>query len=334
MQTLRILFIGGTGTISEACTRLAAAKGLDLTLLNRGQREASIPAGVKTIRADVRDRAAYSASVTGREFDVVVDWIAYTSDHVEADIEVFRGRVRQYVFISSASAYQKPPAHYVVTESTPLENPYWEYSRNKIACEERLMRAYREEGFPVTIVRPSYTYGPALVPAAVVGGGYTAVDRMRRGKEIVVHGDGTSLWTMTHNTDFAKGFNGLLGHPQAKGEAFHITSDEVLTWNQIYAAIGAAAGVTPRLVHIPTDFIASVDPGVGASLLGDKAWSLVFDNAKVKHLVPDFVATKSFASGVRESVAWFDADPARRKTNDRTDEASDRIISAFRKSSA
>jgi len=328
---MRVLFMGGTGTISEACTDLAAGRGIDLILLNRGTRDVSIPAGVKVIRADVRDRRRFEDALSGLEFDCAVDWIAYVPEHVETDIEVLRGKVKQYVFISSASAYQKPPSHYIVTESTPLANPYWEYSRNKIACEERLMRAYRDEGFPVTTVRPSYTYGYRAVPSAVGGMAYTVVDRIRRGKEVVVHGDGTSLWVMTHNTDFAKGFVGLLGNPGAIGQAFHITSDEVLTWNQIYEAIGEAAGARPKLVHVPTDFIARVDPAIGAGLLGDKAWSLVFDNGKIKRLVPDFVCSRPFAEGVRESVAWFDADPARRQANEKSNEAVTRIISAYRR---
>jgi nucleoside-diphosphate-sugar epimerase len=330
MPILKVLFLGGTGAISQACTALAVQRGISLTLVNRGIRDVEVPGGVRIIKADIRDRDGFARAVTDEEFDVVVNWIAYTPDHVETDIGIFKGRIGQYVFISSASAYQKPPGHYLITESTPLANPYWQYSRDKIACEERLMREYRENGFPVTIVRPSYTYNSTVVPTTLLGWDYTVLDRMRKGRAIVVHGDGSSLWTMTHNTDFALGFNGLLGNPQATGQAFHITSDEVLTWNQIFETIGAAAGVKPKLVHVPSDFIAGIDPDRGASLLGDKTWSAVFDNSKIKRFVPDFVATKTFAQGMRESVSWFDGDPARRKVSDKANEITERILAAFK----
>lgn len=331
MNAVKVLFIGGTGTISEACTKLAVEEGIDLYLFNRGLTKASIPQEVQVITGDIRRRSEAAKILQGLNFDVVVDWIAFTPEHVETDLTLFQGRVKQYVFISSASAYQKPPNHYRITESTPLYNPFWEYSRNKIACEERLMKAYRDEGFPVTIVRPSYTYGLRKIPCATGGSDYTLLDRYKKGKKIIVHGDGASLWTLTHNTDFAKGFIGLLGNEKAIGESYHITSDEVLTWNQIYKIIGNAVGVEPNLIYIPSEVINRFDQEIGASLLGDKAHSMVFDNSKIKEVVPGFQATVSFAQGVRMAVEWFESEPQRRVINERHNQRIDRIISAYEK---
>src|SRR5450755_4674129 len=242
---MRVLFIGGTGIISTACTQLAIGRGINVTLLNRGRHSAHPPAGVSTLAVDIEDTAAVSQALAGATFDAVVDWIAFELAHVERDIALFRGRTRHYVFISSASAYQKPATDYLITESTPLANPYWDYSRNKIACEERLLKAYREEGFPITIVRPSLTYGETLIPLVInswAEHSYTVVDRMLKGQKVIVPGDGSSLWVITHDSDFAKGFIGLLGHEQSIGHAFHITTDEVLSWNQLYRIVGAAVG--------------------------------------------------------------------------------------------
>ncbi len=325
---MRVLFIGGTGNISTACTRLAAEKGIEIYLFNRGKSETSLQGQAQFIRGDIRDMSSAADALQHHRFDVVVDWVAYTPAHIEMDISLFKGRVHQYVFISSAAAYQKPPHHYLITESTPLENPFWQYARDKIACEERLNRAHRDEGLPVTIVRPSLTYGETWIPCALGGHDYTVVDRMRRGKKIIVHGDGQSLWTVTHNSDFAKGLTGLLGNERAIGEKYHITSDEVLTWDRIYKTIGAAAGVEPELLHVPSEVIATFDARTGASLLGDKQYSLVYDNSKIKRAVPDFEATVSFAEGMRRSLAWFDADPRRRTVNDDTNAMMDSIISS------
>ncbi|MCD6417037.1 MAG: SDR family oxidoreductase [Planctomycetes bacterium] len=329
---MKVLFIGGTGLISSACTALAVERGHEMCLLNRGRtRNVPIPEGVSVVRADARDKESVRNAIKGREFDVVVDWIAYVPEHVEQDIELFRGKVGQYIFISSASAYQKPPGDYLITESTPLVNPHWQYSRDKAACEERLLAERRENGFPFTIVRPSHTYGPGQIPVAVGRWEkpWTIVDRMRRGKQVIVPGDGTSLWTVTHNTDFAKGFVGLLGHQQAIGQAFHITSDEALTWDQIYQAIGWAAGVEPDIIHIPSDFIIAFCPWEEGTLLGDKAVSSVFDNSKIKRFVPDFVATTRFIDGVRQSVEWFDADPARCVIDEVANSQWDKIIEVY-----
>jgi len=327
---MKALFIGGTGLISSAVSRLALERGIDLTLLNRGQRGEFFPRGARQVVADHRDPRAAREALKGQSFDVVVDWIAFTPEQAAQDVELFAGRTGQYIFISSASAYQKPPTHWRITESTPLANPYWPYSRAKIACEDLLMREYREKGFPVTIVRPSHTYGPTQIPAAVYSGEHpwTLVDRMRRGRGVVVPGDGTALWTMTHNSDLAKGFVGLMGNLHAIGHAFHITTDEVLTWNQIYGLIGEAAGVKPRLVHVPSDLIAAFDPAQGEGLIGDKAHCGVFDNTKIKTFVPGFVATVSFAEGIRESVRWFEAHPERCTVDEGLNARCDRMIEA------
>lgn len=323
---MKALFIGGTGVISSACAQLAIERGIELTLFNRGQTARAVPAAAHILEGDFRDRDSVKRALGDRTFDAVVDWIAYTPEHVEADIELFRGRVGQYVFISSASAYQKPPTNLPITESTPLHNPYWAYSRAKTACEERLMSAYRQEGFPVTIVRPSHTYDRTKLP---MQGQYTVVDRMRKGKQVIVHGDGTSLWVLTHHRDFAKGFVGLLGNDHALGEAFHITSDELLSWNQIFDVVARAAGTEPRIVHIPSEFIAAFDPEWGASLLGDKSHSVIFDNAKIKRVVPDYVATTPFARGAEEIIAWHDADPSRQVVDEEMNRLMDRIIAAY-----
>lgn len=327
-MALRVLFLGGPGIISSACARLAVERGLALTVVNRGRSDARpLPDGAEVLHADVRDPAALHDVLGDREFDAVVDWVAYTPDQVAADVAFFAGRTGQYVFISSASAYQTPPERLPVTESTPLRNPYWEYSRNKIACEDLLVRAYREDAFPVTIVRPSHTYDRASVP---LDGGWTAVERMRQGKEVVVHGDGTSLWTLTHHEDFARGFVPLLGDPRVLGEAFHITGDDVLTWDQVVRALGRAAGVEPRIVHVPSDAIAAADAGWGAGLLGDKAHSMVFDTTKLRRVVPDFTTTIRFEEGARQIVAWHDADPARRAVDARLDAVMDDLVARFR----
>jgi nucleoside-diphosphate-sugar epimerase len=310
---MRVLFIGGTGIISTASTRLAIERGIDLTLLTRGQHYSDLQAGVHTVRADIDDPAAVARALADTTFDAVVDWIAFTPAQVERDLALFRGRTRQYIFISSASAYQKPVGHYLITESTPLANPYWQYSRDKIACEEFLMKAYREEGFPITIVRPSLTYGDTQIPLAVNSWpkSYTIVDRMRRGQKVIVPGDGTSLWVITHNSDFAKGLVGLLGHRQAIGNAFHITSDEAMCWDQFYRLTAEAAGVEAQIVHMPSDFLAACYPEKLGSLVGDKSVSVVFDNSKIKRFVPGYCATTPFSEGIRRTIAWYDADPAR-----------------------
>jgi nucleoside-diphosphate-sugar epimerase len=306
-MTQRMLFIGGNGTISSAVSRLAVERGVDLTLLNRGS---SAPVeGTSHLTGDADDSASIRAASGGREFDVVVNFRSFLPAQVSADVELFTGRAGQYVYISSASAYQKPVARLPITESTPLRNPYWQYSRNKIASEDVLVAAYRESGFPATIVRPSHTYDERSVP---FDGGWTIVDRMRRGKPIVVPGDGTSLWVLTHHEDFARAFLELLGNPQAVGDTFHITSDEVLTWNDIARTLARAAGVEADIVHVASETIGAALPEWGPGLVGDKANSVVFDNSKIKAIAPGWRATIPFWRGAQQIVEWHDADPARR----------------------
>jgi nucleoside-diphosphate-sugar epimerase len=325
--TMKVLFIGGTGIISSAASQLAVERGIDLYLLNRGQSARPVPAGARVLTADINNLDSVRQALADHSFDAVVDWIAFVPEQIERDINLFRGRTGQFVFISSASAYQTPPATLPITESTPLDNPSWQYSRNKIACEERLMRAYREEKFPMTIVRPSHTYDRTLLPFS---GRYTVINRMRQGKKVIVHGDGTSLWTMTHHADFARAFIGLLGQPRAVGDTFHITSDEWLSWDQIFQMMAHAAGVSePKLVHIPSDFIAAFNPDWGDGLLGDKMHSMIFDNSKIKRLVPDFVAAIPFARGAAEIMAWYDADPVRQIVDNALDRQMDQIIAAY-----
>jgi nucleoside-diphosphate-sugar epimerase len=327
VSALKVLFIGGSGIISSACSRLAVERGIDLTVLNRGTAgQRPLPAGATVLHADVRDPAAVRQVLGDREFDAVVDWVAFTPGHVQTDIDLFRGRTGQYVFISSASVYQTPPLRLPVTESTPLRNPHWQYSRDKIACEDLLTAAYRAEGFPTTIVRPSHTYDETLVP---FDGGWTVLGRMRAGKPIVVHGDGTSLWTLTHHQDFAKGFVPLLGHPRTIGDAFGITSDDVLTWDQIAHALAAAAGGRPRIVHVPSEAIAAADAEWGAGLLGDKAHSMVFDTTKLRRVVPEFLATVPFEVGARQIVAWHDQDPARQQIDTQLDKVMDGLVDRY-----
>jgi nucleoside-diphosphate-sugar epimerase len=329
IASLRVLFIGGTGNISTAATRLLAESGVDIAVLNRGQSDVPLPEGVRRLRADIRDGLAVSAALRGEEFDVVVNWLAYVPAHVAADIELFGGGISHYVFISTAMVYRKPSPFFPLVEDAPLGNDHSQYARDKIACEERLRRAHEESGFPATIVRPSYTYGESWIPAALDGQDYTIVDRMLRGKKVIVPGDGESVWTMTHNTDFARALVQILGSAAAVGEAFHITSDEVLTWNQITEAIADAAGLEPDIVHIASDFVAAVAPEFEEGLLGDKAYSAVFDNSKIKRFVPGFEAAVPLAEGLARSLAWFDADPARKVVNTERDALLDRIIAAY-----
>ena len=324
---LSLLFIGGSGVISAAAARLAVSRGHRLTVLNRGQsRLRDLPAGAESLTVDVRDAAAVAAALGERTFDVVVDFVAFTPDHVRADIAQFAGRCGQYVFISSASAYQKPPAALPIRESTPLRNPFWQYSRDKIACEDVLLAAYREQGFPVTIIRPSHTYDRTQIPLL---GGWTDIHRMRAGQPVVVHGDGTSLWTLTHSSDFAKALVGLFGRSQAVGDSFTITSDEYLSWDAIYAEFARAAGAPPpRIVHVASDTLAAVNPDWSGPLLGDRAHSVVFDNSKVKALVPDFVCTTPVALGFREVIDWFDAHPDQQVVDETLTATLDRLVAA------
>lgn len=328
---MKVLFIGGTGNISSASSRLAVEKGIDLYLLNRGNRLIKI-VGATSLVANIYDKEAVAEVIAEYKFDVVVNWIGFNVDDMKRDYELYKDKTDQYIFISSASVYQKPAMSPFVTESTPLCNPYWTgYSDLKIECEEYLNSLYRSEGFPVTIVRPSLTYDTVFPVAIGSWDDFTLVDRMRKGKKIISHGDGSSLWTCTHSDDFAKGFVGLLGNKQAIGHSFHITSDEILTWDQIYQTIAEAAGVEANIVHIPSDFIAKMLPWHKGNLHGDKAVSTIFDNSKIKQFVTDFKATIPLREGIKRTIEWFEEDPARMKIIEDTNKMMDDVIEAYEK---
>ena len=321
---MKVLFIGGTGNISSACSELAISKGIELYHLNRGT-SAGIRnvTGMKTIISDIRNIEQTQQALQGYSFDVVVDFIAYVPEHIQHDIQLFTDRTKQFIFISSASAYQTPPEKLPITEDTPLENPFWDYSRNKIACEDLLREAYLKNGFPYTIVRPSHTYDKTVIPAV---GGYTVLHRMIQGLPVILHGDGTSIWTLTHHKDFAVGLIGLLGKAEAINEAFHITSDEWLTWNGIYTILAKELHVTPHIVHIPSDVIAKYNQTIGDGLLGDKSHSMIFDNSKIKKLVPDFNPTRSFSQGAKEIVKWYNENTLQKGPDEAINSFMDKII--------
>lgn len=327
---MKILFIGGTGTISTAVTERLARQGHDLYLLTRGQRAAAVPEGVHILRGDINDRDGTKALIRDLTFDSVVDWIAFRPEDIRRDIVLFQGRTRQYVFISTASAYQKPATDWLITESTPLANPYWEYSRLKIACENLLLETHRETGFPVTIVRPSHTYGNGSMPFTLNSSQapWNLIYRLTNGMPVPVHGDGSSLWVMTHNSDFAKGIAGLLGNGRAIGHAFHITTDEAMSWNRILSEYGDALGVTPKPVHLSSRFICGFDPNLTGPLLGDKASCVVFDNSKIKRFVPEFQCTKPLRDGLRETIAWYSEHPEMQVPDPAHNEWIDRMIAA------
>jgi len=319
---MKILFIGGTGVISTACSQLAIDEGHDLTLLNRGTSSVTITGDYHQIVGDINDRQTIT-KLKELEFDVVVDWICFNQQDARRDIEIFQGRTSQFIFISSASVYETPPSSYPITEKVALSNPYWTYSQDKIECENTFLSAFQKDRFPVTIVRPSHTYGNTMIP---LPGRYTVVNRMLTGQKVIVHGDGTSLWTLTHHKDFAKGFNGLMGKRKAIGEDFHITSDEWLSWNQIFEITAEAFGTTLDRVHIPSDFIASLDEGYGAGLLGDKAQSMIFDNAKIRSLVPAFKPEISFTEGICEVARYHIDHPELQVVDESRDASMNRII--------
>ncbi len=329
----KALFIGGTGTISTAITRKVAKDGeWELWLLNRGNRSDILPREVKVINADINDEEDVARKLEGTEWDCVCDFIGFVPAQVERDYRLFKGRTRQYMYISSASAYQKPVSSPWINEGTALANPYWQYSRDKIACEEFLMKKYREEGYPVTIIRPSHTYDERSVPLGVHGrnGSWQVLKRMLEGKPVIIHGDGTSLWTMTHNSDFAKGFTGLMGNPHAIGTAFQITNDETLTWNQIYTTIADVLGVELKPYYVASDYLAATsDYDLTGSLIGDKACSVIFDNTKLKRAVPGFTPSVRFEQGIRMTIENVLAHPSLQKEDPDFDAWCDRVIEAL-----
>ena len=331
---MKALFIGGTGTISMAITRLLASRGEELYLLNRGNRSVEIPEGVSVINADINDEEDVKKKLDGLMFDSVCDFIGFVPESIERDYRIFKDKTKQYMYISSASAYHKPTKSYIINEGTALANPYWEYSRNKIACEDYLMKLYRDEGFPVTIIRPSHTYDERSVPLGVHGdnGSWQVVKRIKEGKPVIIHGDGTSLWTMTHNSDFAKAFVGLMGNPHAIGEAYQIMSDETLSWNQIYKTVADALGVEFKPYYVSSSYLNEIAPAsfdVEGNLLGDKALSVVFDCSKLKRAVPDFTTHVSFAEGCRRAVKHILAHPELQKEDKEFDEWCDKVISVL-----
>lgn len=331
---MKVLFIGGTGTISSAVSALAVEKGMELYLLNRGKNTAFAPKNVKIVTADINDEADVLNRLEGLSFDTVADFIAYEPEHIERDFRLFKDKTKQYIFISSASAYQKPLSGPMITESTPLANPYWAYSRSKIACEALLMEKYRSEGFPITIIRPSHTYGNTSVPVAVHGrnGSFSVIERIRKGKKVIIQGDGSSLWTLTHNTDFAQAFIGILGNPHALGETYHITSDESLTWNQVYEIIGSALGMKPKIVHIPSDALSLLYADFYGGLLGDKAHTVIFDNAKIKKAVPGFAAVTRFDQGIRQTLDYIYSHKEYQREDPVFDAWCDRVIEIYEES--
>lgn len=334
---MKALFIGGTGTISSAITALASSLGWELTLLNRGNSNGRLPEGVETIRADIHDEASAAQKLQGRRFDVVADFIAFEPEAVERDYRLFAGRTGQYIFISSASAYQKPPVNPFITESTPLHNPYWLYSRNKAACEDALMAHYRRDGFPITIVRPSHTYSDRSVPVGLHGakGSWQVLRRMQLGKKVIIPGDGTTLWTLTHNEDFARGFLGLMGNPHAIGQSVHITSDERVTWNQAHQAVAAALGVELKAMHVSSEFLDACSPtDLLGPLLGDKSNNAIFDNSKIKELTPGFTAAIRFDQGARRCVDYMLSHPETQVEDPDFDLWCDRVIAALEEAKA
>lgn len=337
---MRVLFIGGTGNLSTACTAEAIRRGMEVVHLNRGTHPEKEQAGVSVIKADIRDARATAAALRGWHFDAVVQFLAFTPEQVRADIEIFSGMTDQYVLISSASVYRKTSLTPVITEDSPLENPFWEYARLKIECERALTgggdnfagaagssaRPDARPPLPYTIVRPSHTYDDGWVPSCYGSPGYGLAWRMARGLEVLVPGDGQSLWTLTHSSDFAVGLVGLLGKREALGQAYHMTSEEHLTWEAIYRITAEALGVRPMIVHVPSDLVARIRPERGAGLLGDKAVSALFDNTKIRRVVPEFAPRVSFAEGIRHSLAWFDAHPDRKLPDPVMNEDMDTVL--------
>lgn len=328
---MKILLIGGTGTISMAITRLLAKQNHEVILFNRGGRSSELPDNVKVIKGDISNEKEAAALLDGMTFDCVGEFIGFVPEQVQRDYRLFNGKTKQYIYISSASAYQKPLSHYKITESTPLSNPHWQYSRDKIACEEFLMKMYRENGFPITIVRPSHTYDERSIPLGVHGdkGSWQVIKRIMDGKPVIIHGDGSSLWTITHNSDFAKAYCGLIGNIHAIGEAFHITSDESVTWNQIYQIIADELGVELKACHVPSDFLNAIGPyDFEGTLIGDKTSTVVFNNSKIKRAVPDFTATVRADQGIRNTIRHILAHPELQVCDEDFDKWCDKVINA------
>jgi len=325
---VKILFIGGTGNISADCAALLHATGHEVIVLSRGR--SAVPPEYRALQADRKDADAMRAALRGAAPDVVLNFLGYELPEVQLDFELFRGAAAQYVFISSATVYAKPPPRLPITEETPLGNPWWDYAQKKIACEQWLLERWERDQFPVTIVRPSHTYSRIWIPNAVSSSSYTFATRLEEGRPVYVHDDGQTPWTLTTSADFAVALAGLLGRPEAIGQAFHVTSDEALTWNQIYNEIAAALGAdAPKIVPIPTDFICQIAPRFVGALKGDKAHPAVFDNTKIKRVVPGFNCRTSFRQGVRESVEWLRAHPEHQSRSAELEKVIDQVLAAW-----
>jgi nucleoside-diphosphate-sugar epimerase len=327
---MRILFIGGTGIISTSCTSEALQQGHELFHLNRGSHPDRTPRGVTTLKSDIRDSRQVEKVVAGHRFDCVVNWVAFEPDHVRQDMELLGPLTSHYIFISSASVYLKPPPHWIVTEETPVGNPYWSYAQSKIACEEILLEGHSKDGFPATIVRPSHTYNDGWIPTPIGSRDFTVARRLLDGKKVISPGDGQSLWTLTHSEDFAKGFTGLLGNQESIGEIFHITSDEARTWDAFYGIIGKALGVEADIVHIPSTVVNEISPSMGQGLMGDKGYSMVFDNSKIRRFVPGFNTSISFSEGLRRSLEWFEENPSRKVVDPAKDAEIDKVLRVWK----
>jgi len=327
---MKILFIGGTGIISTSCTREALAQGHELFHLNRGNHPELVPRDVTTLKADIRDSRQVEKAVAGHRFDCIVNWVAFEPDHVRQDMELLGPLTSHYIFISSASVYLKPPPHWIVTEETPVGNPYWSYAQSKIACEALLLESHSNNGFPATIIRPSHTYDDGWIPTPIGSRDFTVAQRLLDGRAVISPGDGQSLWTLTHSDDFAGGFTGLLGNPDTGGEIFHITSDEARTWDAFYGIIGEALSVKAEIVHIPSTVVNEISPPLGQGLMGDKAYSMVFDNSKIKRIVPDFHTSILFSEGIRRSLEWFDKNPARKVVDQAKDAEIDKVLKVWK----
>ena len=332
-KKMKVLFIGGTGLISLAVSKMAVRQGFELYMINRGRRSQFVPESATVLQGDINNADEVQALIKGHHFDSVVNWIVFKPEEIERDIKLFTGKTNQYIFISTVATFQKPPAYYVINESSTQYNPLWEYAQDKIACEERLIKEYRDNKFPMTIARPSNTYGITSIPFAITSGAHmwTIVDRILKGKKIIVPGDGTSLWSITHNTDFGKGLIGLLGNNQAIGHSFNITSDEVKTWDQYLKDIGQAVGIEPRIIHITSECISMFMPELRAGLLTEGCNSFIVDNSKLKRFVPGYMATTSFEHGIRQTIAYYNEHPEMKTIDDEFNAKMDKTIAAYEK---
>lgn len=325
---MKVLFIGGSGIISSAAAELALQSGIELCLFNRGNHPERVPAGATVIQGDVnRDQLS---TLADQHFDAVVDFIAYKPAQVQRDVDAFLGKCGQYLVISSACVYHKPLTIFPITESAPIYDSPWDYAQDKINCEAAIKKAYLEKRFPITIIRPTHTYSNILLPVGLCGksGGWSVASRMLRGKPVLLHGDGLTLWTITHSRDVAKGIVGLLGNSRAIGEAVHITSDEAVSWDDLYHNLAYALGVEAKICHVSTDMLTRFFPDERGHLMGDTAHCAIFDNTKIKRLVPEFQATTTASRGIMDAVHYHLAHPELMKEDPEYDRVCDAVLQA------